>query len=304
MGEKNEIKGTSFRVFSEDNEKFKEFCVENNLSQAEAFNSILNIVEMSRARESLSDREKEIDTFQNLINSLMKIYISSLTINDTFTKNLSDKFDEELKAKEKLLIELQEELSKEKEEKKAFEENSKESLKENQKLEDSLNEIKSELNEKNLLNLNLNNQLKTMSSIVAEYKEFKDINNSLEKDNKKLKIESESLNIQIKKLEDKIDNLQNMINFYKEQTTTLKENIVNEKRECSESIKAIKEEFNAEKENYSNIIEETKKEYLESIETIKRDYDKKFEEYKLIYEDKIKLKNEEILFYQEKEKNC
>ena len=69
-----EIKATSFRVSEEDIAKFKEFAEEQGYNQAEAFKSIMQTVEMAKAKNMIKDRAKEIEVFQDTINNLMSMF--------------------------------------------------------------------------------------------------------------------------------------------------------------------------------------------------------------------------------------
>ena len=62
-----DIKATSFRINEDDIAKFKEFAEEQGYNQAEAFKSIMQTVEMAKAKNMIKDRGKEIETFQDKI---------------------------------------------------------------------------------------------------------------------------------------------------------------------------------------------------------------------------------------------
>lgn len=81
MGEKNIIKPTSMRLGEEDLKQFKQYADELGLNQAEAFNSLIALAELEKAKNSLKDRAKSIDVFRSTINSLVGFYINSLEEN-------------------------------------------------------------------------------------------------------------------------------------------------------------------------------------------------------------------------------
>ena len=78
-----DIKATSFRVSDEDIAKFKEFADKEGYNQAEAFKSIMQTVEMAKAKNIIKDRAKEVEVFQNTINDLMSYFLNSLNVNQT-----------------------------------------------------------------------------------------------------------------------------------------------------------------------------------------------------------------------------
>ena len=104
----NEIKATSFRLNDEDIKKFREIADENGLNQAEMFKSVLNSFEMAKAKGLISDRSKEIETFQETINGLVGMFINSLSINQTSEERIKETLSLELNTKDKTITDLQE----------------------------------------------------------------------------------------------------------------------------------------------------------------------------------------------------
>ena len=79
----NMSKPATFRFGEEDIIKFKEFAKENNLSHQDAFTSIINTLELDKAKRELGARAQSIEVFQTTVNKLVKFYINSLEENET-----------------------------------------------------------------------------------------------------------------------------------------------------------------------------------------------------------------------------
>ena len=105
-----EIKATSFRVSEEDIAKFKEFAEENGYNQAEAFKSIIQTMEMAKAKGMIKDRAKEIEVFQNTINNLMSMFLNSLNVNQTSEERIREELSQELQTKDNTIGNLYEQL--------------------------------------------------------------------------------------------------------------------------------------------------------------------------------------------------
>lgn len=75
----NEIKALSFRLADDDTQKFREFADEQGLNQAEMFQSLMNSFEMAKAKGMITDRAKEIEVFQDTVNTLMNMFINSIS---------------------------------------------------------------------------------------------------------------------------------------------------------------------------------------------------------------------------------
>lgn len=103
----NEIKGVSFRLCEEDIQKFRDFAEEQGMNQAEMFQALVNNFEVARAKNSFSDRAKEIETFQVTVNTLIGMFINSLSINQTSEERIRETLSLELSSKDKIIAELQ-----------------------------------------------------------------------------------------------------------------------------------------------------------------------------------------------------
>ena len=66
--QEKEIKAQTFRLSTESTEKFRRFCEENGISQAEGFESLLKTAELEKAKTAIPDRKAEIENVQTHAN--------------------------------------------------------------------------------------------------------------------------------------------------------------------------------------------------------------------------------------------
>ena len=121
-----DIKATSFRVSDEDIAKFKEFADKEGYNQAEAFKSIMQTVEMAKAKNIIKDRAKEVEVFQNTINDLMSYFLNSLNVNQTSEERIREELSQELQTKDNTISTMYDQLQEVKAENKALKDNAKE----------------------------------------------------------------------------------------------------------------------------------------------------------------------------------
>lgn len=272
----NEIKAVSFRLAEDDIQKFREFADEQGLNQAEMFQSLMNSFEMAKAKGMITDRAKEIEVFQDTVNTLMNMFINSLAINQTSEERIRETLSLELNTKDKTIADLQ---SREKDLKIEFERIDKDldkSLKTGNELAVNLENANKEIEQKNNIINNQQEQINTLNSIVTEYKSYKDINKELELRNIELNNKLTDTLHSNSDLQSKIENLENIKEFYKAEVESLK----NEIKEVNKNIKDIekshkdeikdlnnshREELNVLEDKYKSEIEELKKELTEKF---------------------------------------
>lgn len=254
-----DIKPVSFRIDEDDQAKFKEFATENNINQADAFASLVGMLELEKAKNTLGDRAKAIDSFKETVTKLVNFYLNALEENVTTEDRIREELSKEIKVKEDTILNLMEQLKEIKDCEGVLKGTLKDTEDTNNKIQEQLNKANTDIEDKhkqldiaNRNNTNLQEQL-------AEYKQFRDINKQLEKELRELKqvnvdkdkniAELSNKNAQ---LEDKIKNDIEMLEFYKTNNIELKDNI----KALEE--KNIKEVLNL-KEEYRNSLEEQMK---------------------------------------------
>lgn len=273
------IKATSFRVNEEDIEKFKEFAQQNGFNQAEAFKSMMNTVEIAKAKEQIKDRAKEIEVFQDLNNRLVNMFLNSLELNMTSEERIRETFSKELNTKDNTIADLQEKVNALNAKLQVTSKDADETLEKNIVLQKSLDKAEKELLVKENSIKNLEEQLSTLNGIVTEYKNFKDINVKLEDENKKLKENHTIEKAAIKELNLQIKNITEQRDFFKKQIDELKQ-----QNSVSEQNLQAKESY------YKADIKELKEKYDKNLEELEEKYDKKLKEKSQELEERFKEK--------------
>ena len=246
----NEIKAVSFRLGEEDVQKFREIADEQGLNQAEMFQSLMNSFEMAKAKGMITDRAKEIEVFQETVNSLVNMFINSLAINQTSEERIRETLSLELNTKDKTIADLQQYKENVKEKAKEDEEKIKELEITLRDLTSSLEKNIKELEQKSNIIANQQEQINTLNSIVTEYKQYKDINKELEIKNNELNSNLTDVLHSNSDLKSKMENLESMKEFYKAEVESLKaeskelnKNIKDMEKANKSEIKAIKKEL-------------------------------------------------------------
>lgn len=273
------IKATSFRVNEEDIEKFKEFAQQNGFNQAEAFKSMMNTVEIAKAKEQIKDRAKEIETFQDLNNRLVNMFLNSLELNMTSEERIRETFSKELNSKDNIIKDLQEKVDTLNDGLKSASKAEDEAIKENITLQKSLDKAEKELFAKENSIKSLEDQLATLNEIVTEFKSYKSINTKLEDENKKLKENHTIEKAAIKELNLQIKNITEQRDFFKKQIDELKH-----------QNSVVEQNLGAKESYYKADIKELKEKYDKKLEELEEKYDKKLKEKTKELEERFKEK--------------
>lgn len=225
-------KVTSMRLNEEDLEQFKAFAKNNGLNQQQAFNSLIALAELEKAKNVVGDRAKSIDTFRDTINKAIGMYVNSLEENMTAEQTIREELSKELKVKDNTITNLYDQLQEVKENNNNLDNEYKLLEDQREMLANScrdfttnIEDLKNQLDIANRNNNNLQEQL-------AEYKQYKDNYKTIEKEFEQLKNDIEKKDVVIRELtadnlqlKDKINNDSEMINFYKSNNIELKDNI-------------------------------------------------------------------------------
>lgn len=253
--EENKTKTSTLRINVGDEESFKQYLKENGYTQAEGFKNLVALMELDNAKEQLSDRAKEIDTFRDTVNKLIGFYINSLEVNQVAEERIREEFKKELSTKDNTIRNLQEQLQEQKEKIEEIKAESKEISKDNKALasekEKAFESIKAKEKENETLagnNKMLQEQIITLNDIITEYKDLKDLNIKLEAENKELKGTHQNFKNELEQLNNKLINADDMLKFYKEQVAELKaevkelnKSIIGKENTYKAEIKALEE---------------------------------------------------------------
>ncbi|MGL5149511.1 MAG: hypothetical protein ACRC7N_02925, partial [Clostridium sp.] len=302
-----------FRLDTNTTEKFKELESTLGLTQDKMLVDLISAFELEQAKQTLTDRGKEIEEFQDIAYRLIRIYTNSLELNKSTEERIKDKFTEQLIQKQDLITNLQEQVNKFKEDTKSKDTLLSITLDDNKKLKSELNNIKSIVETKETLVKEYVSKIDTLSSLVTEYSVYKDSiedvktdldiekksSEALSYENKNLSLENDNLRKQIEVLQGRVeeykDNIKTMKQEHKQDMVELKaekENIISDNRKIIEDIHVKNsKEINEIRENNNNIIIGLKDDYKNEIKEIENRLDKKTQ--MEIY--KVTIKYEKLL---------
>ena len=262
-----DIKATSFRVNEEDLEKFKQFMDQEGIkTQADGFKSIMQSVEMAKAKNMIKSREKEIEVFQDTINDLMSYFLNSLNVNQTSEERIREELSQELQTKDNTISILHEQLQELKADKINVDNNFKDIDSKNKELLEQLQKANTDITDKNksLDKLNSNNDL--LQEQLKEYKQYKDNYKVLEKELEQLKTDKSildntinKLNNDNKQLNDKVNNSDNMIKFYRDNIADLKKDVDTYKTDIKTLEDKKDKQIEELKADHNNALEEQQK---------------------------------------------
>lgn len=102
-----EVKQTNFRVDQETADKFRQFCMDAGMNQAQGFDHVMEVLEMDRAKEAVPGRATEIEEFERNIKAVMVAYMNSLEINSNAEERVREQFSAALDSKDKTIQDLQ-----------------------------------------------------------------------------------------------------------------------------------------------------------------------------------------------------
>ena len=267
------------RLGEEDLKQFKQYADELGLNQAEAFNSLIALAELEKAKNSLNDRAKSIDVFRSTINSLVGFYINSLEENSRAEDIIRQEFSKQLETKDNTIQDLQEKnraVTGELAELKKYQDQQNQVINNYSKEVESLNESIEDKN-KQLNTLEQNNamlqeqliQYKQYKSLEQQYKLLQEQLNKADTEYKeqiqKIKEENISYVNNISLLNDKLKSNIDIINFYKEQTTELKLEIKEINKSITDKENSYKLEIKALEEKNIKELKKNKEEVEEQL---------------------------------------
>lgn len=309
----SEIKPATFRLDTNTTEKFKELASTLGLTQDKMLADLISSFELEQAKQTLTDRGKEIEEFQDIAYRMIRIYTNSLELNKSTEERIKDKFTEQLIQKQDLITNLQDQVNKFKEDAKSKDTLLSITSEDNKKLKIEINNIKSMIETKETLVKEYVSKIDTLSSLVTEYSIYKDSietvkteldverrsNEDLSYENKKLSLENENLKKEIDVLQGRVeeykDNIKTMKEEHKQDIVELKaekENIISDNRRIIEDIHVKhSKEINEIRVNNDRAIIVLKEDYKNQIKEIEKRLDEKTQ----MEIDKVTIKYEKLL---------
>lgn len=255
----------SFRLEPDAVQNFREIANQNGVKHHEMFTGLINNFKMSKAKDNIPDRAKEIEIFQSTMNKAINMFMNSLEINQNAEERIRDSLALELNTKDKTISDLQE-----------FKENAKITLKQNKELladitdlnkdlEEKIAKLETELAEKNNIIINMQQQVNTLNTLVAEYTEFKTENKKLATQNNVLEDQIKNLQHEKIDLQSKLENAEKLQNFFAKQSEELNIEIKKLNKEIKDEIKEIEA---AHKQEIKLLETAYKKEYKQTLKEL------------------------------------
>lgn len=107
----SEIKQATFRLNKETTDKFKEYCEQNNLTAAQGFDYLIEVLTLDKARTTLLTRETEITNFEQHAKALISAYMHSLELNENAENRIKEQFNTQLESQARTIADYQAQIS-------------------------------------------------------------------------------------------------------------------------------------------------------------------------------------------------
>lgn len=295
MENKNkELKIKSFRVDEETFEKFKNIASSEFKGQAQCLEALINVYEMENSKASLVERKLEIESFQDYLNKINQLFLTSLQMSKDAEARFKDEYAKQLNIKNKTIEKLQNKEEELLEKIKNFEKSNKELL----DLNTSLEKDKSTLTQLVSRNHDLLESNKRELKNLEEFKKYKTENNSLNEEIKILKEELDKIknennknvseieisNKEIDFLEKKVEELKKEVLSYKELASSIR-------RECAKEAENLEKKYSKMLQNEAERLTES---FNKELELEKKSFDlslRTLQEEKRILELKLNKSN-------------
>ena len=105
-----DIKQTNFRIDTETADRFRSFCEESGMNQAQGFDHIMAVLEMDKAKAAVPERVTEIEEFERHTKSILSAYLGSLEIAKNTEERVLEQFKTKLESKDGTILKLQNEI--------------------------------------------------------------------------------------------------------------------------------------------------------------------------------------------------
>ncbi len=105
--QKNEIKQTNFRIGTEAAGKFRKFCEENGMNQAQGFDHLIQVPELNKAKTAIPSRSSDIEEFEMHSKAMLRLYTNALENGANARALAMEEFRSALLRKDDLIADLQ-----------------------------------------------------------------------------------------------------------------------------------------------------------------------------------------------------
>lgn len=252
-----ELKVKSFRVTEETFDKFKKIASDEFGNQGQCLDALIALYELENSKSTLIERKLEIESFQDYLNKINQLFLTSLQMSEDAGKRAEEEFVKKLSIKDVTIERMQRREEEFIERDKSLKEENKAKTKEVDELKETIKTLEkdkstlSQLVSRNYDLIEKNKEeiasLKPLESLKDENKELK---KALEKERDSIK-EQES---HIKSLELEKDSLKERINFYVEKENSYKEEVKSYKKLIEAMRNDHKKELELLEDKYSKMI--------------------------------------------------
>ena len=105
-----ESKQANFRIDPATADKFRAFCEENGMSQAQGFEHIMQIIEINQAKLAIPGRATEIEDFERTLKEITGMYLRSVEICSAAEARAKEQFASAIERQNRTIDDLQEKI--------------------------------------------------------------------------------------------------------------------------------------------------------------------------------------------------
>ena len=250
-----ELKVKSFRVTEETFDKFKKIASDEFGNQGQCLDALISLYELENSKSTLIERKLEIESFQDYLNKINQLFLTSLQMSEDAGKRAEEEFVKKLSIKDVTIERLQRREEELIERDKALKEDNKAKTKEIEELKENIKTLekdKSTLSQLVSRNYDLieknKEEIASLKSLESLKEENEELRNKGEEDRASLK-ERES---HIKSLALEKEALKEKLNFYEEKEKSYKEEV----------------------ESYKKLVEAMRKDHKKELELLETKYSK------------------------------
>lgn len=196
-----ELKVKSFRVTEETFDKFKKIASDEFGNQGQCLDALISLYELENSKSTLIERKLEIESFQDYLNKINQLFLTSLQMSEDAGKRAEEEFFKKLSIKDVTIERLQRREEELIERDRTLKEDNKAKTKEIEELKENIKTL--EKDKKKELEL-----LETKYSKMAEKeseKLRKDFESRLELEKRTLELDIKTLKYEKEVLESKLN---------------------------------------------------------------------------------------------------
>lgn len=102
-----ELKVKSFRVTEETFDKFKKIASDEFGNQGQCLDALISLYELENSKSTLIERKLEIESFQDYLNKINQLFLTSLQMSEDAGKRAEEEFVKKLSIKDVTIERLQ-----------------------------------------------------------------------------------------------------------------------------------------------------------------------------------------------------